>query len=86
MCRGAGSERVLKRGSDAVAACIPKGPCTQIVDTLAPKYPNTDYFKAKVSTIWVHGPLGYVRRSLPLSMVVCHLFGLPKPQTLNLKH
>ena len=36
----------------------PKGPCTQIVDTLAPKYPNRDYFKAKVYTIWVHGPLG----------------------------
>ena len=30
---------------------FPKGPCTQIVDTLAPKYPNRDYFTAKVSTI-----------------------------------
>ena len=38
---------------------IPKGPCTHIVDTLAPKYPNRDYFKAKVSTIWPHGPLVY---------------------------
>ena len=36
----------------------PEGPCTQIVDKLAPKYPNRDYFKAKVYTIWVHGPLG----------------------------
>ena len=26
----------------------PKGPCTQIVYTWAPKYPNRDYFKAKV--------------------------------------
>ena len=36
----------------------PKGPCTQIVDTLAPKYLCRDYFKAKVYTIWVHGLLG----------------------------
>ena len=35
-----------------------KGPCTQIVYTLAPKYLYKDYFKAKVYTIWVHGPLG----------------------------
>ena len=26
----------------------PKGPCSQIVYTLAPKYPNRDYFRAKV--------------------------------------
>ena len=26
----------------------PKGPCTQIVQTRTPKYPNGDYFKAKV--------------------------------------
>ena len=35
--------------------CYPKGPCTQIIDTLAPKYPNRDYFKANVYTIWAHG-------------------------------
>ena len=35
----------------------PRGPCTQIVYTLAPKYLYRDYFKAKVYTIWVHGPL-----------------------------
>ena len=35
-----------------------KGPCTQITDTSAPKYPSRDYFKAKVSTIWIRGPLG----------------------------
>ena len=34
------------------------GPCTHIVYTLAPKYPNRDYFKAKVYAVWVHGPLG----------------------------
>ena len=27
-----------------------KGPCTQIVDTLAPKYPNRDYFKGNLYT------------------------------------
>ena len=36
----------------------PKGPCTEIVDTLPPKYLYRDYFNAKVYTIWVHGPLG----------------------------
>ena len=36
----------------------PKGPSTQIVDKLAPKYPNRHCFKAKVYTIWVHGLLG----------------------------
>ena len=35
-----------------------KGPCTQIVHTLAPKYLCRDYFNAKVYAIWVHGPLG----------------------------
>ena len=37
-----------------------KGPCTQIVYTLAPKYLHRYYFKAKVYTaytIWVHGPM-----------------------------
>ena len=36
----------------------PKGPCTQIVYTLALNYLHRDYIKAKVYTIWVHGPLG----------------------------
>ena len=36
----------------------PKGPCTQIVYTLGPTYLYREYFKAKVYTIWVHGPLG----------------------------
>ena len=34
----------------------PKGPCTQIVYTLAPKYLHRDYFKAKVRTIRAHRP------------------------------
>ena len=37
----------------------PKGPCTQIVYTLAPKYLYRDYFKANVYTNWAHGPLGF---------------------------
>ena len=36
----------------------PKGLCAQIVDTLASKYLYRDYIKAKVYTIWVHGPSG----------------------------
>ena len=36
----------------------PKGPCTQIVYTSGPMYRYREYFKAKVYTIWVHGPLG----------------------------
>ena len=31
----------------------PRGPCTHIVYTLAPKYPYRDYFKARVYTVWV---------------------------------
>ena len=38
--------------------CKVEGPCTQIVYTLAPKCLYRDYLKAKVYTIWVHGPLG----------------------------
>ena len=41
---------------------IPKGPCTQIVYALGPRYLYREYFKAKVYTIWVHGPLGNVVR------------------------
>ena len=37
---------------------FPKGPCTQIVDTQAPKYLHRDDFKPTVYTIWAHGPLG----------------------------
>ena len=33
-----------------------EGPRTQIADTLVPRYPNRDYFKAKVFTVRVHGP------------------------------
>ena len=40
---------------------FPKGPCAQIVYTLALKYLYTDYSKAKVNSIWVHGPLGFGR-------------------------
>ena len=30
----------------------------RVVYTLGPKYPNRDYFKGRVYTVWVHGPLG----------------------------
>ena len=36
----------------------PKGPCTQIVYTLALKYSLYRYVGTKVYSIWVHGPLG----------------------------
>ena len=45
--------------SELVPALFPKGPCTLIVDSLAPKYLYRDYFKAKVYPIWVHGPVGF---------------------------
>ena len=66
---------------DLAAPTTPKGPCIQTVYTLAPKYlyrdyfkaiytlaPKylyRDYFKAKVYTIWVHGPLGYLKPNPP---------------------
>ena len=42
----------------------PKGPCTQIVDTLALMSSLYTYFGAKVYTIWVHGPLGKDKGSI----------------------
>ena len=36
----------------------PKGPCAQIVYTLALKYFLYGYLGPKVYTLWVHGPLG----------------------------
>ena len=38
-----------------------------MVDTLAPKYLYRDYFKAKVSTIKVHGAFGNAERTLYVS-------------------
>ena len=43
---------------------VPSGSMFQTVDTLAPKYPHRDYFKAKVSTIRVHGPSGFRKKTL----------------------
>ena len=53
-----------RRFSLGTVASHPEGPCTQIVYTLAPKYLYRDYIKAKVSTIWVHGPVYF---SKPIS-------------------
>ena len=36
----------------------PKGPCTQIVDTLAVMWSLHRYFSANAYTTWLHGPLG----------------------------
>ena len=38
----------------------PKGPCTHMVYTWASKSSLYRYFGAKVYTIWVHGPLGFM--------------------------
>ena len=46
---------------EALEILYPKGPCTQMAYTLAPMYLYREYFKAKVYTIWVHGPLGVAR-------------------------
>ena len=43
---GLGARRLWCLGFRGVG--VPKGPCTQIVYTLAPKYLYRDYFKAKV--------------------------------------
>ena len=40
------------------------GPQTQLVYTLGPMSLYREYFKAKVYTIWVHGPLGKVHAGL----------------------
>ena len=57
---GSSKDKVQRRARlDAffLGPVFPKGPCAQLVYTLAPKYPHRDYFKAKVYTIWAHGPL-----------------------------
>ena len=46
----------------------PKGPCTRIVYTLGPMYLYREYFKTKVYTIWVHGPLGRTILGLGVAM------------------
>ena len=51
-------QQLVGRSQCLSSRTSPEGPCTQIVDTLAPKYPNRDYLKAKVYTTWVHGPSG----------------------------
>ena len=56
---------------------VPEGPCTQIVDTLALKYLNRDYFKAKVYIIWVHGPLGIMQNHAYIYVLwICKTLGL----------
>ena len=74
----------------------PKGPCTQRGYTLAPKYLYRDYSKAKVCTIWVHGPLGlgfrvwslrllWLREALRRDLVQKLGFGVPYFNTFFLK-
>ena len=53
---GVPGSRVLRL---RVCGTGPKGPCTQIVYTLALKYSLSRYIGPKVYTIWVHGPLGW---------------------------
>ena len=57
-CRPGSFSGVALRAKVAISVINPKGPCTQIVYTLPLKYSPYRYFWAKVSTIWVHGPLG----------------------------
>ena len=61
----------------------PKGPCTQIVYTLAPKYLYRDYFKAKLCTIRVHGPLGKVPTQTPLQGKSLHCVGTWTPSSIG---
>ena len=49
---------------------FPKGPCTQIVYTLALKESLYRYIGAKLYTIWVHGPLGFGCSYLKFRVVV----------------
>ena len=43
------------------SVCCPKGPCTQIVYTLAPKYLYRDYFEAKVYLFGYMDPQGWLQ-------------------------
>ena len=66
---------------------IPKGPCTQIVYTMAFKYPLCRYFGAKVYTIWEHGPLypkPYIGPKVSLKGILLKgsLFGYMEPEKI----
>ena len=52
-----GSRQTLNP-TPCLVAGNPKGPCTQIVDTLALKSSLFEYFGAKAYATWAHGPLG----------------------------
>ena len=54
-----GSCKGFYKGATNVSGFGFKGPCTQIVYTLAPKYLHGDCFKGKIYTIWVHGPFAH---------------------------
>ena len=46
----------------------PKGPCAQILYTLALMKSLYRYFRASVYSIWVHGPLGVGMLKEPASL------------------
>ena len=64
----------------------PKGPCTQIVYTLAPKSPNRDYFKAKVCLFGYMDPQGTYsaqHKAGILTQTLRPVNPKPNPETLN---
>ena len=69
---------------------FPKGPCTQIVYTLSPMFRYREYFKAKVYTIWAHGPLAlHVLQArcatITLTLQTQPFFRLPSKSELKLQ-
>ena len=63
LCKASGKDfGEFRRAGGGLPKCFgfmsSKGPCTQIVYTLAPMYLYREYFKANVYTIWVHRPSG----------------------------
>ena len=46
----------------------PKGPCAQVVYTLALNYSLYGYVGPKVCAIWVHGPVGYGDQNIPKAL------------------
>ena len=55
-----GRSRPAAQEISTTSLLFPKGPCTQIVYTLALKYSYRDYIKAKIYSVWAHGSLLFV--------------------------
>ena len=68
------------------AMAIPKGPCTLLLYTWAPKSLYRKYFKAQVYNNEVHGPLGYFFANQELQGGILSDHGIASNALLDMYH